>query len=48
MEHIIELALHGYMSSVTVKGSTKPRETDVRNQQYQEKKCTEIGNIQRL
>jgi len=48
MEHIIQLALGAFMSSLGVKDRTKSWEAHERDQQFEENQSTDIGNSQRL
>jgi len=48
MVHIIQVALHAFMSSVGVKGRTKSWEAHEREQQFGENESTDIGKSQRL
>jgi len=46
--HFIQLALGGFMSSVSLKGLSKSWEAHERNQQFGENKGIDMGNSQRL
>jgi hypothetical protein len=48
MEHIIQLALGAFMSSLGVKGRTKSWEAHERDQQIGENESIDIGKSQRL
>jgi len=48
MEHVIQLALGAFMSSLSVKGRTKSWEAHEHNQQFEENESIEIGKSQRL
>jgi len=48
MEHVIQLALGAFMSSLGVKGRTKSWEAHQRDQQFGENESIDIGKSQRL
>jgi len=48
MAHVIQLALGSFMSSLGVKGHTKPWEAHERDQQFGENESVDIGKSQRL